>query len=351
VKFLPVSTPLARCGSALRQRQVGTNSKLSIFSQRLLIALVALVLLSPRSFGQDSSKKAEVSPLEAVLQSHLPHRDGVVSLYYSACCSERAFEIQKSVQDMIAFYREKLGVGDPLALAVLDANDWDRVMQRTTAFRFPYGLTTVYPVAPSGYILFIPADDKGVITQHLRDIRRYASADTLKLFTSAHLTYDEAVHRVILQTSYHETGHTLVYEYGIGKMNYFLNEILANYLAYAYAKARDPQTATVAEGFVKMAMPPGAYTSLEDFEAHREDIFKTNPSNYDWYQLQFGLRANEIYDEQGLGFLAKVKSAFPKGTAEMSVADTLSRLEAISPGFEAWARRLSQYKSESVPTQ
>jgi hypothetical protein len=30
-------------------------------------------------------------------------------------------------------------------------------MQRTTAFRFPYGLTTYYPVAPSGYILFIPA--------------------------------------------------------------------------------------------------------------------------------------------------------------------------------------------------
>jgi hypothetical protein len=253
---------------------------------------------------------------------------------------------------MIAFYKEKLGVGDPLALAVLDGNDWDRVMQRTTTFRFPYGLTTYYRVAPSGYILFIPADDKGVISQHLLGDREHATAATLKIFASAHLTYEEAVHRIILQTAYHETGHTLVYEYGIGKTNFFLNEILANYFAYAYAKGRDPQTATVGEGFVKMAMaPPGAYTSLEDFEAHREDMFKTNPANYDWYQLQFGLRAFEIYDEQGLGFLAKVKSAFPKGAAEMSVADTLSRLEAISPGFQAWAKRLSQYKSESVPAQ
>jgi hypothetical protein len=141
------------------------------------------------------------------------------------------------------------------------------------------------------------------------------------------LTYDEAVHRVILQTAHHETGHTLVYEYGIGKTNYFLNEILANYFAYAYEKARDPQTATVFEGFVKMAMPPGVYTSLEDFEEHRLSM---QPGNYDWYQLQFGLRALEIYDEQGLGFLAKVKSAFPKGTPEISVADTPSRLEAIS---------------------
>jgi hypothetical protein len=38
---------------------------------------------------------------------------------------------------MIGLYREKLGAGDPLALAVLDGNDWDRVMQRTTEFRFP----------------------------------------------------------------------------------------------------------------------------------------------------------------------------------------------------------------------
>jgi hypothetical protein len=148
VKFLPrlvfrQHSP-RQCGSALRQRQVGMNSNSSSFSQRLLPVLVALVLLASRSFGQDSSNKAEVSPMEAVLGLHLPHRDGVVSLYYSACCSERAAEIQKSVQDMLVFYREKLGVGDPLALSVLDANDWDRVMQRTTAFRFPYGLTTYY---------------------------------------------------------------------------------------------------------------------------------------------------------------------------------------------------------------
>jgi hypothetical protein len=189
--------------------------------------------------------------MEAALQLHLPHRDGVASMYCSACCTERAVEIQNSVQDMIALYREKLGVGDPLALAGLDGNDWDRVMQRTTAFRFPYGLTSYYPVAPFGYILFIPADDNGVITQHLLGAREHATPATLKVFASAHLTYDEEVHRVTLQTSYHEAGHTLVYKYGIGKTNYFQNEILVNYFAHAYTKARDPQTATVEEGSSK----------------------------------------------------------------------------------------------------
>jgi hypothetical protein len=288
--------------------------------------------------------------MEAVLRLHLPHRDGVATLYYSPCCSERAFEIQKSVQDMIAFYREKLGVGSPIAVAVLDENDWDRVRQLMPDHRFfPYGLTNYQPpgpVAPSGYIIFIPADDKGVITQHLLGNRRYATAASLKLFASAHLTYDEAVGRAILQTAYHEVGHTLVYQYGIQPPNGWLNEILANYFASAYGEARDPQTATVVDGIIKMGVPPGAYTSLEDFEAHYTNM---QPANYDWYQLQFGLRLLDIYNEQGLGFLPKVRSAFPKGTPEMSVADTLSRLEAISPGFQAWARRLSQYKSGLVP--
>jgi hypothetical protein len=338
-----------RLWSAIRQRHAGTNSTSSSVSQELLLALVALALLSPRSFGQESSKKAEVSQMEAVLRLHLPHRDGVATLYYSPCCSERAFEIQKSVQDMIAFYREKLGVGDPIAVAVLDENDWDRVRQQMPNHRFlPYGMTNFQPpgpVAPFGYVIFIPADDKGVITQHLLGNRQHATAATLKLFASAHLTYDEAVSRVILQTAYHEAGHTLVYEYGIQPPNLWLNEILANYFADAYVEAQDHVTALVADGIVKMAIPPGAYTSLEDFEAFFNNI---QPANYDWYQLQFGLRVLEIYNEQGLGFLPKVRSAFPKGTPEMSVADTLSRLEAISPGFQAWARRLSQY-NEVLP--
>jgi len=184
-----------------------------------------------------------------------------------------------------------------------------------------------------------------VITQHLLGAREHATPRQPEAFClcSSHL---RAVHRVTLLTSYHEAGHTLVYEYGIGKTNYFQNETLANYFAHARIRRREtPHTATVEEGILNMPMPPGAHTS------HREDMFKTNPANYDWYQLQFGLQAMEIYDEQGRGFLAKVKSAFPKGTPAMSVAEILSRLEAISPGFQAWAKRLSQYKSEGVPAQ
>ena len=180
--------------------------------------------------------------------------------------------------------------------------------------------------------------------------RQHSTVLGAKILAAAHVTYDEAVTRVTLQLAHHEAGHTRVYEYGIQPPNLWLNEMLANYFAYAYEKARDHQTAITAEAFVKTGFAPGAYTytSLEDFEAHSSNI---QPANYDWYQLQFGVRAFEIYNEQGLEFLEEVKKAFPRGTPKMTVAETLSRLETISPGFQAWAKKLSQNNPEAVRAQ
>jgi hypothetical protein len=332
-------------------KKIQTNFREECMDTNKIVAraLIAMALLSPRSFGQESAKKADVSPMEAVLRLHLSNREGLASLYYSACCRDRAVELQESVRDFIAFYKDKLGVASPITVAVLDENDWDRIKQQMPDYRFPYGMPN-FQVSPSGYVLFIPADDKGVVTQHLLGDRQHATEASLKLFASAHLTYDEAVRRAILQLAYHEAGHTRVYEYGIQPPNLWLNEILANYLAFAYGKARDPQTAAVTEGFVKMGIeiPAGAYTSLDDFDAHFGNI---EPANYDWYQMQFATRALEIYNEQGLGFVAKVRSVFPKGASKskMSVAETLSQLEAISPGFQAWAKTLGESRSEFGP--
>ena len=128
--------------------------------------LVTLALLPPHSFGQEGSKKAEVSPMGAVLGLHLPHRDGVASLYYSPCCADRAIETQESIRDFIAFYRKKLGIDNPIAVAVLDERDWDRIRQQKPSYRLPYGMPNFQAFA-FGYVLFVPADDKGVVSRHV----------------------------------------------------------------------------------------------------------------------------------------------------------------------------------------
>ena len=173
----------------------------------------------------------------------------------------------------------------------------------------------------------------------------HATAGTLKTLASVHLTYEEAARRFIRHPTFHEIGHALVGQYGIETSSHWLNEMLASYFAYVYEKARDRQTATVVEEFTKMASTPGAYTSLQDFETH----YIMAPANYDWYQLQFLSRILVVYRQQGIGFLAKVRAAFPKGTQDMSVTDTLARLEAITPGFKAWAKQLDQSKKSADP--
>jgi hypothetical protein len=322
---------------------------------KLLVILVALVLLSLPSTGQQGSNTSGATPLEVVRQLNLPNQEGVVPLYYSGCCRQRALEVQKALENFTSFYKEKLGIASDISVAVLDDSDWKRVAEKMPPGLLPngeksppglppYGMTNVQPppLPKAHYVAFIPTDDQGVITRSQLADRPYATAATLKTFASAHLTYDDAARRFILHPAYHEVGHTLVAQYGIEARSHWLNEMLASYFAYAYEKARDRETATIVEGFTKMSSPPIAYASLEDFEAHP----MMDAANYDWYQWQFQSRIVEVYRQQGLGFLVKVKAEFPEGTRAMTMAETLSRLETISPGFKAWARRLGQYKTQ-----
>jgi hypothetical protein len=49
-----------------------------------------------------------------------------------------------------------------------------------------------------------------------------------------------------------------------------------------------------------------------------------------------------VYAKQGLDFLIKVKATFPTGVKDdLSNAEVLSKLEQISPGFQAWASGLA----------
>jgi hypothetical protein len=88
VKFLPrlvFRRHFPRRSSASLCQLHGRTSCISrSVSQELLLALASLALFSLRSFGQYNSKKAAGSPMEAGLQLHLPHRDGVASMYSRA---------------------------------------------------------------------------------------------------------------------------------------------------------------------------------------------------------------------------------------------------------------------------
>ena len=69
-----------------------------IFLGSLLVLITESV--APQNFA----------PLGALHKLNLPNQQGDVPVYYSACCKERAMQVQSTLTDCVHFYKEKLGI-------------------------------------------------------------------------------------------------------------------------------------------------------------------------------------------------------------------------------------------------
>lgn len=303
----------------------------SVASFIFVLFLLALVTAS--------TAQQNFAPLDALHKLNLSNQPGDVPVYYSACCKERAMQVQSTLTDCVHFYKEKLAIEQQLIAAVLDENDWNRIAEeRPNHSGPPYGMTHW---AGPPYVAFTPADDRGVITQGLLADQAGETPETRKLLNSVHLSFDQAARMFIIHPTLHELGHRLVYSYGIQPPSdpgaAWLNELLATYFAYAYEKANRPEIAVIVEAITRMSSQPVQYTAVEDFPKSSREA-----SNFVWYHHQFESRVVEVYAKQGLDFLPKVKAAFPAGMKDnLSNPEVLSRLERISPGFQDWAAALA----------
>jgi hypothetical protein len=71
---------------------------------------------------------------------------------------------------------------------------------------------------------------------------------------------------------------------------------------------------------------------------------QNDPRNYGWYQCAFDQRVIAVHAQEGVGFLAKAKMAFPKGGPHLTSDQVLEKLEIIGPGWKAWAVLLNENK-------
>ena len=307
-------------------------------------ALLVGILLS--SFVSGSVAQQRYSDREALLNLKLSNQPGEIPAYYSACCKNRALEVQAALEDGLHFYNEKLGIHLDFVVAVLDKKDWNRILdQRPDHIVPPYGMTYV-PID----VAFIPADDDGVITQGLLAEKTHETAETRRLLESVHLGFDEAARRFIMHPILHELGHRLVIQYGIAPPmqngSWWVDEMLASYFAYAYEKSRRPETATIVEAMTNLSSENLKYTSLDDFPKTVPLLMAGDSSNMTWYQRQFEARLASVYEKEGLDFLPRVKAMFPAGSKDdLSPAEVLAKLELVCPGFQAWAVQMTNVKA------
>lgn len=170
-------------------------------------------------------------------------------------------------------------------------------------------------------------------------------------------SYDEAVaRRMVDLIGFHELGHIYTSEYlypddfanPYPPIRWF-DEMLGTYFAYALLRHTYPEWAEVWDAVIDayLAFPEQQYTSLGDFDQKYYEISRVpegeEPSNYGWYQAVFHSRARAVFDAQDLAFLSQLKEKLPwEHFEEWTSEELLTWLEAIEPGFQAWAWELEE---------
>lgn len=266
----------------------------------------------------------------------VPVLPGPVPVYYSRGREDRATALREALVKAIDHFDAALKIRPRVSLAVLADSDWERV---TGA---PYGMPFSHPgrapliVMPAEHVMFAGFLAKMAKEDGPSGVVGRAAGDT-------GLPLDAVTRRLGDSILYHEFGHVLVAQYAIVSPNRWLGEFLGNYVMQAFLaeSGTDPRLLTFFRVFKdRQRSQPVSHRSLDDLERLYAGV---GMDNYGWYQAQTDARAAEVYRTHGVAFLAKVKAAFPAGTpSTLPVAEVLSRLDAIAPGFTAWARALEE---------
>lgn len=251
---------------------------------------------------------------------------GLIPTYYSEGFEERAQDLQETLLGEVSFFHDAVGIEILTYLAVLNAEHWAE-----TSGAFPYG--TLY-VSENPTIVFLPATSDGPVSDDFQGLQR-AEVNPAWL-VDAGLSFDQAAARMVDLIAFHEIGHVVHRALDVGDSNAWFREFFATFLSYCFLRREKPELAAIWNGMMqlKAVSPRPTHTTLADFE---DLVFGVGLENYIWYEAQFQVRAHEVYEALGLGFISQVSTAFPKGEDSIAPHVLLEKLEEVVPGFLGWA--------------
>lgn len=289
-----------------------------------------LILVSPLV------AQAQTDPyrmLETVQQLQLDSSAGAVPVYFSPGYEERGTRLRAMLEEAADFFDDSIDTEVAYTLAVLDERHW-----RALREGLPYGVPYT-SVGEPWLVVLSAAPERSVVYQEHRQHS------------------DEAVaKRFVDLVGFHELGHLYTVEYiyphlaGTSAPIGWFEEMLATYFAYAFLRNVYPEWATVWDTVIDRTVAfadQQRYTSLTDFEERQKDISRTStgavPSNYGWYQAAFHQRVRDVFQQQGLTFVVRIKRELPwQDVQEWTTEQLLTRLDRIAPGFLNWAEELER---------
>lgn len=295
------------------QSRHNTCTRPSLFAY-LILSL--FMLQSAQAQAQTDSTLIRVQALE------LERTHEALTVHYSAGYKARAQAVRTLLMQADAFLEASLDIDAMMELAILSQTDWPAV------WPFPYGIPYTSLNAP--WVVVMPATpEASVLYPGFASLLNDADASTM-----------------IDNIGFHEVGHVYVSEYLYpsnlnGPPLRWLDELLAQYLAYAVIHELDKHRATIWDTFTNamLGLPQPKHTTLEAFESEYYSYLTTQEGsqNYGWYQSLFAARASEVFETHGIGLLKDLKTNLDwSDVGAWDTSTAIAHLESVAPGFQAW---------------
>lgn len=293
-----------------------------------LCAVVALALLHPiPAFSQGNSPLTRLVRFEGVERIDI----GRAEVFYSAGLGDEedleanARSAAARFEDAADFFAERLGGDFRYTLALLSPRHWARLSGGTHALPWSDA---------SDRLVAVPVrTDMSLLLQSGQDTAR--------------------ARRVVDIISYHQLGHVVTAAFfhpagfrGQTPVRWF-DEVLASYLAHWYMEENQPELADFVEDLamdVTRRTEP-RFSSLAQYDAYHDGYLSSpqGANTLGWYQNAFNLRAAELYDRYGPGFIEAVREELPWVRLETWTTElVLEELAELAPGFYGWAEEMAE---------
>lgn len=307
------------------RRTPGSRSR----TGRLAGPLVAIALLmAVPAPGQEPGALARIRSLDVDRLE-----DGPVTVLYSAheeqgggAGEAAARRVAARFRDAAEFFIDRLGGDFGVTLALLSPRDWHQVGGARHA--------VPWHSRPDRLVVVPVRADIGLL-QTGRDSAR--------------------TRRVLDIVALHQLGHIVTAAYyepaGFREPRppvLWFDELLASYVAEAYMRAREPELAEfaeeLAEDVTRRTTP--RFSGLRQYDEYH-DAFLESPigaNTLGWYQNAFNREAARLYRRHGTELLGRIREELPWRLIESwTTDDLLEWMEALSPGFRAWAEEMAAW--------
>lgn len=226
--------------------------------------------------------------------------------YYSEGAEAKAKRMAKQLDQVYAYYNDHIHFTPDVTLLILSEADWSK-HTGFPVYGMPHYLGNKTLIVASEnndfWKSFVPPLDQlpAEFAKQIRD------------------TYTDKNGQLSMEPFFdllaiHELGHAYHMQADLNMQRQWMAELFVNIFLHVHVAENEPELLPALTVFPKMVVyttnPADLkYTSLQDLDAHYNELGQKYPRNYGWYQCRWHMASDNIYESAGVKGFVKLWDA------------------------------------------